>query len=324
MKAYKHFIYSMFSICLFLLSFESNGQTLNGEDTYNPNSNREYLRSDIVFRRSVVRMLDLREKHNLPLFTEGEELSKYILEAAMKGDLKIYANDSLLEDQQLSTRELKAALEIPEDLLFSEENIYLEDTEPDVSTQQTQKQENTQDDWDDDWSDGDDWENSWDEPAQETVETTPKEPEFVGSGEYFEARDLYQLLLYENIIITRKADATADYETYAIALVIPGDHPDNIKAVDQPVAFFSYKEIVEKIFRQNPEAVWVNPYDDEQNQKLEDAFNMRLFSSYIIKVNNPQDDPLMDQYQGTPEMGILMAREKMYELLEFEQELWEH
>ena len=48
-----------------------------------------------------------------------------------------------------------------------------------------------------------------------------------------------------------------------------------------------------------------------------------LFSSYIIRVSNPDDAYLVDIY-GTPEKGIVASYKTMYELLEYEHNLWEY
>ena len=69
------------------------------------------------------------------------------------------------------------------------------------------------------------------------------------------------------------------------------------------------------------ESSWA--YNDAEHRNLADAFELRLFSSYIAKVSNPDDEWLVDIYGGDPYTGILASEWKAFELLEFEHNLWE-
>ncbi|MFC7666475.1 hypothetical protein ACFQT0_02830 [Hymenobacter humi] len=58
-------------------------------------SHRPIPPSDQMFRKSIWRQVDLREKQNKPMFSEGKEISRIILEAVKRGELQAYKSDSL-------------------------------------------------------------------------------------------------------------------------------------------------------------------------------------------------------------------------------------
>jgi len=87
--------------------------------------------------------------------------------------------------------------------------------------------------------------------------------------------------------------------------------------------FLQIIQIAEKVFRDNPKALWFNPYNDAEHRNLEHAFELRLFSSYLIKISNPSDEYLVDTYGGDPKTGIMASQWKAFELLEYEHNLWE-
>ena len=76
-------------------------------------------------------------------------------------------------------------------------------------------------------------------------------------------------------------------------------------------------------FRNDPRAIWFNSQNDSEHRNMADAFDLRLFSSYLIKVSNPKDQYLADIYTGTAKQAILAAQWKANELMEYEHNLWE-
>jgi gliding motility associated protien GldN len=112
------------------------------------------------------------------------------------------------------------------------------------------------------------------------------------------------------------------YDVHAVTILVPSDHPANIKGIELPVASFAYRDLC-KILKDNPNAVWYNPQNDAQHHNIQDAFDLRLFSSYIIKVSNPDDAYLVDIYGGDQNKGIMASQWAAFELLEYEHNLWE-
>ena len=57
---------------------------------------------------------------------------------------------------------------------------------------------------------------------------------------------------------------------------------------------------------------------------MTDAFLLRLFSSSITKIANPNDDRLVDIYSKDKKRAALASQEAEYHLIDFESQLWEH
>jgi len=246
---------------------------------YNPLSVRPVHVSDIMWKKGILRAMDLREKQNTPLFARNKEITKLILDAVAKGDITPYANDSLTT--KLTIDQFTENITVPaEGPVLTEEEKQIKLLEGDSSVLQS-------------------------------------------SGvEYFGARDLYQLQLTEDMLFDKQRSRLY-YDILAVTVIIPSDLKKNIRAIEFPVASFSYKELVEKVFKDNPKALWFNVQNDQQHKNLADAFDLRLFSSYIIKVSNPADARLEDIYGGDQLKGIRASQWAAMEILEYEHHLWE-
>jgi len=251
----------------------------NGDTGYNPLSVRPIHVSDIMWKKSIIRAIDLREKQNKPLFSKNKEISRLLLDAVKNGDVTPYANDSL--DRKLTIDEFNEAILIPK------EGATLTEEEKQI--------------------------------LRESGDTSA----FAGSGdEYYFPTDLYQMEIREDMIFDKQRSRLY-YDVIALTMYVPADHPQNIKGIQTVIASFSYKELVEKVFKDNPKAIWFNVQNDQQHKNLADAFDLRLFSSYIIKVSNPYDSYLVDVYGGDQQKGIMASQWAAMEILEFEHNLWE-
>ena len=280
-------------LCLSLsIAWAQNTSRYDTEDGYNPFSSKDIHKSDIMWKKSIVRAVDLREKQNEPIFSRDREITRIIMDAVEAGMVKAYKTDSLSMGTVLTVEEFKENIKIPgaESELTEEEQAFADAFEAD-------------DAWGDDGG------------GEEDTEADD-------AGNYFFPRDLYQLQIIEDMIFDKQRSVMY-YDILAVKMIVPADHPDNIRGIETPVAFFSYEELVEQVFTDNPKAIWYNPYNDAEHRTLYEAFELRLFSSYIIKVSNPQDSYLVDVYGGDPQTGILASQWKAFELLEFEHNLWE-
>lgn len=309
-------ILSLFSFVVFAQKLPNKNANLK---SYSPYSLKDLQEYEIMHKKTVIRMLDLREKQNEPLFTQGQELTKLIIEGIHEGVITAYENDSLWDGRALTTSEFMDNLRIPD---VDMEYESLMDSEDDDAWSE---ENNTEwgDDIDDSYDDTDvlDEDDPYADPFAD--EDFSSEITFGNTGEHFTPRDLYLIEFKENVLFSKKS-MEAEYDILAITLFIPADHPDNILGIDIPVATFSYKELVEHVFRDNPDANWVNPFNDSENRNLEQAFETRLFTSYIIYISNPNNDFLVDLYGGDPEKGIMASQWKAFEMLENEQYLWEY
>jgi len=261
------------------------------EDGFNPFSTKNIHKSDIMWKKTIVRAVDLRERQNEPIFSKDKEITRIMIEAVKAGLIQAYATDSLSLGKVLTTDEFLEKTKIPsaeaelseEEKAFAQANEASDDSDP------------------------------WGSTATEEVST---------GGNYFYPKDLYQMQLIEDMIFDKQRSVMY-YDILAVKMFVPADHPDNIRGIESPIASFSYKELVEKVFKNNPKAIWFNPQNDSEHRTLDEAFELRLFSSYIVKVSNPQDAFLVDVYGGDPAVGILASQWKAFELLEFEHNLWE-
>lgn len=261
------------------------------EDGFNPFSTKNIHKSDIMWKKTIVRAVDLRERQNEPIFSKDKEITRIMIEAVKAGLIQAYATDSLSLGKVLTTDEFLEKTKIPS----AEAQL----TEEELAFQQA--------------NEGSDESDPWGSAATDVVAT---------GGNYFYPKDLYQMQLIEDMIFDKQRSVMY-YDILAVKMFVPADHPDNIRGIESPIASFSYKELVEKVFKNNPKAIWFNPQNDSEHRTLDEAFELRLFSSYIVKVSNPQDAFLVDVYGGDPAVGILASQWKAFELLEFEHNLWE-
>ena len=250
------------------------------QDGYNELSVRPVHTSDIMYQKTVVRALDLREKQNEPIFSRNKEITALLIYGVDKGLIKAYTNDSLAS--QLTAVEFSKKLASPNALEVSEDTIdsYLQ------------------------------YGAGW----RAIVESL--------KSERYTARDLYQLEFKENVLFDKQRSKMY-YDIQTITVYIPADHPMNTKGIQIPVATFSYKEVAEKLFKDNPKAIWYNTENDQSNKNLADAFELRLFSSYIIKVSNANDKYLTDIY-ADPKTAVMASSWAASALMEYEHHLWEY
>jgi len=267
------------SILVFALMSVATG-SIFAQDGYNELSMRPIHSSDVMYQKTVVRALDLREKQNEPLFSRNREITALLIDGVNNGIVKAYENDSL--KSQLSIAGFSEKLLSPASASISQDTVdsYLEY--------------------------GPDW--------RLIVENM--------KNEKYYARDLYQLEIKENVLFDKQR-STMYYDLQTITVFIPADHPMNTRGIQIPVASFSYKEVAEKLFKDNPKAVWYNVQNDRENKNFADAFDLRLFSAYIIKVSNANDAYLTDIYSDQKK-AIMASSWAASALMEYEHNLWEY
>ena len=242
--------------------------------------------SDVMFRKTVWRTMDLREKQNRPMFSKNREISKILIEAVQRGELPIYTSDSLERGRTKTLQEFTEVLTVPR------EDVQLTDEEKKF------QQENSSD---------------WGDAGATAAPAATAGPEF-----YF-AKQLYLIELMEDIVFD-EARSRMYNDIKAITLYVPADAPGNIRGIQSPLGTFKYSDVV-KVFRNDPNALWFNPQNDAQHKNLADAFSLRLFSSYITKVSNPGGDDLVSMY-GSGKQSLFAAQRIAEEIIEYESSLW--
>ena len=272
-----------------MLSYGAVAQQVSTTQSSNPSA-RPIPESDVLFKKTVWRKIDLREKQNRPLFSENREITKVLIEAVKSGELVAYKTDSV--NVPLSREEFLA-------------NMTGKDmggglTEEEIAAGFGQEEED-----DDAWG-----------AALGTTATQETGPV---SNEFF-AKQLYLLELKENVVFDKKRSRMY-HDIQTISIKVPATL--NPLGFEQTVGSFKMSDLV-KVFRNNPEtAIWYNAQNDAQHKNLADAFDLWLFSSYITKISNPNDRALGDIYGGGKK-GLLAAQEALEALIEYEYSLWSY
>lgn len=252
--------------------------------------------SDIMYKREVWRVVDLREKQNQPMFSANREITKIIMDAVKRGDLPVYKDDSL--NKQLTIAEYQKAVVKPGEEIVETEEDRQARAEADRQLAQIEAAKRRQ--------------QGANYRAPAAVETAA-----AGPIEY-SPRDIKKMEIKENVIFDKKRSRMY-YDIQAITLKVP----NAVTGFDDIIGAFAYKDLV-KVFRDHPkEAIWYNVQNNAQHKNLADAFDLRLFSSYIKKVSNTSDDDLKSIHGGS-QQAILAAQRAMEEMIEFENGLWSY
>lgn len=246
--------------------------------------------SDVMYRKTIWRTVDLREKQNKPMFAQNHQITKIIVDAAKRGELQPYRSDSLAATFTLEDFNKK--------LIVPEAGPQLSEEEKKLGFEE----ESANADWGDAGGKKDG--GAAKSAASSVVEYLPKQ--------------LYQLEIKEDMVFDKKRSRMY-HEIQTVTLIIPAG--ETSKGYDLPVATFKFADLA-KVFRNNPEsAIWFNGNNTAQHKNLADAFDLWLFSSYITKVSNPDDKTLSDIYGG-PQEGILAAQQVAGDMIEYEYNLW--
>ena len=74
--------------------------------------------------------------------------------------------------------------------------------------------------------------------------------------------------------------------------------------------------------------MYYNLQNPGKHLNLSDAFELRLFNAPIVKISNPQDLDIRQQYSdelaSDPLKVIVIQQKYEYDLMEYESELWEY
>ncbi|WP_082780298.1 gliding motility protein GldN [Rufibacter sp. DG15C] len=272
-------------------------QLLAKSDSANPSA-RPIPASDVMFKKTVWRLIDLREKQNKPMFSPGKEITKLIVDAVKRGELQPYATDSL--NRPITPQEFLAAISPDQGgaTALTEEEKKAGFGTADVAT-----------------------DDGWGAPATPAKggKTAAAAAPMTASNELF-ANQLYQMELKEDVIFDKKRSRLY-HDIQAISITVPSKY--NALGIEKPAASFKYSELA-KVFKAHPdEALWFNQQNDAQHKNLSDAFDLWLFSSYITKVSNVGNERL-DEVYGSGKKGLLAAQQAMEELIEFEYSLWSY
>lgn len=283
---------------------------------FNPLSLRPTHTSNVMYKTTLWRRVDLREKINQPMFSKGAEITKHLIDGVKAGVLDAYANDSLAT---------KLTLEQFNERLFKKfEGGGLSQAEIDAGFGTTDD-----DGWgggapataggaDDGWGDG-----GAAEPAATNSMSRPANKPAVNpnadNGYEMFANELYVIEVREDWVFDKQRSRQYN-DIQTITIMIPAEV--SADGLEKPLASFKYKDL-EVYFRSNPNCIWYNAANTAQHKNLADAFELRLFSGRIIRKSDPRGRYLEDIYKS-PKAGLLKSQELEYELMEKEHNLWEY
>ena len=287
-------------------------------------SHRPIPLSDQMFRKSIWRQVDLREKQNKPMFSEGKEISRVILDAVRRGELQAYKNDSLTTtltstEVQGNNSYVDAVDKLSADEIaagFKPESGGAGDgwggAGPKKLTAKKMPKLNAAGKPMKDKKGKVIMVNA---PAAATVAASAKP-----AGNEYRPKDIYEMEIKEDMIFDKKRSRMY-HDIKSITLLVPSTLKMNTSGIEKPIGTFKYSDLV-KVFRANPQnAIWFNAENDAQHKNLADAFELWLFNSYITKVSNAGDSRLDDIYGGA-QQGILAAQQTSADLIEYEYNLW--
>ncbi len=264
---------------------------------FNPNSIRPIHENDIMYKKRVWRRMDLKEKQNKGFFATNSEITKIIIDAVNAGTLTPYKSDSLTG--RLAKEDFIENMKLPDEGGgLTEEEKALGFTEDDGG-------------WGGGGGWGEDGEGAPDGEAAPVVEEVP---------DLFFANQITLLEIVEDIIFDRKRSRLY-YDIQAVKMIIPADQFPS--GLEKTVATFKYKDLAELFQSMPKEAIWFNRQNSREHKNLADAFDLRLFSARIIKVENPDDNYITDVYDESPKQGVMASQWLEDEIIGYEHDLWE-
>ncbi len=279
---------------------------LNINEQYNPNSLNPIPLYEQHYKVRVWRAIDLQEKQNKGFFAKNGEISKFIVDAIMSGEIAdIYATDSLttklpkdefVKRQQMEAADVKEPWNPTTDYYTDDIKSYNGKNYRALTDSKGANPESSPNEW------------------TETSE---------GKAANYYPSDMTMLNIMEDIIFDKRRSRLY-YDIQGIELAIPGSKTKT--GFNTSLCWIKYKDL-EKVFRAHPEkAVWFNRYNTAQNKNFADAFLLRLFKGALTKVENPDDETIAQIFinNGRPYREAVMAMEwNEMMLMEKEHNLWE-
>jgi gliding motility associated protien GldN len=322
-----------FTLAALTASFAARAQE-QATSTATTGAIRQIPVSDQMFRKTITRAIDLREKQNRPMFSDGKEISRVIIDAVKRGELQAYKNDSVTST--FTAKEMSSNMSYAIEAPISADADGGDWGAP-AAPKSSAKKKPVDDGWGAPVA-------STPKPATKRVavldakgkpvkkngktvyKTVPVSsvasvapPAPATSAEY-RPKDIYQMELTEEMIFDKKRSRMY-HQIKTISLKLPSTLATNTSGLEKNIATFKYSDLV-KVFRNNPQtAIWFNAQNDAQHKNLADAFELWLFNSYITKVSNPAGDDLASQY-GSEREGLLAAQQTAADLVEYEYNLW--
>ncbi|MBD8488328.1 gliding motility protein GldN [Echinicola sp. CAU 1574] len=143
------------------------------------------------------------------------------------------------------------------------------------------------------------------------------------NGDSIFVKNIYYLDFKEDFLFD-KHHSQVKFDIKYLHLVMPSQ--TNSNAGQKTIAYIRYKDFYE-YFKNHPEAKWINFSNTSKDLSYSQAFDLRLFRSVVRKYSNADDAliaDMVDPNNATPELQAFLDGLKFeYDLLEFENSLWE-
>lgn len=274
-------------VMLALLLIASGLFAQSTEGQYNEWSVNAIRKDDQMFRKALWFRIDMREKQNVPFFADGNEITRLLIDAVKSGHIRPFKNDSLTT--RMSLDEFEENLKIPKD------------------------------DGDDDFIDGEKFDENDDVWTEGDTKSGKPKSVVVNTADEYLPKQLYVIEMKEDLIFDKRRSRMYE-DMLAITIIIPGEQ--TAAGIDRELATFSYKELCEQVFANNPNALWHNPRNSAQSHNLKDAFTMHLWRGTLVKYENPKNGRIVDMYSGG-KAALMAAERAIAQLMEYEALLWE-
>lgn len=273
------------ALIIFLVGFIS-ADSFAQEDKaiYNEMSVYPIPYTNQMFKRTVWRRMDLKEKQNRPFFSTSNEITRIIIDAVNNGLLYPYIDDSL--NKRMSKEQFLENLKLPTD-------------DPDDFGAA-----------DAGFGDSGGWASSgW---GDDEADAGP-------SVQYYDATQLNIMRIKEDMIFD-KVRSRLYWDILSFELIIPAT--EVATGIEKTVGVFAYKDL-EKLFRSMPDrAIWYNRQNTAHHRNMADAFLLRLFNARVVKVSNPRNDWIQD-VSPDQRAALIQSQQEELRLIEYEHNLWE-
>lgn len=249
----------------------------------------EVHESQIMFKKTIWRRMDLTEKQNKTFNSRNNELSRLLLMAVADGLIKPYMTDSCLNL-------------MPDDVLQSNTTV--------------ERQGMSGGGFDGGFDGG--FGGGFGEPAA-TTSTTEAKVDAI-------PKELFSVLyLKEDLIFDRNRSRMYWYiRTISVALPGSAGAAWNPAGFEKMVAHFRYEDVVNLVRGPYADrAIWYNNENQAQHRNIGDALELRLFNAPITKISNAENLDIR-QIVSDPFEAILLQQKYEYDLMEYESELWEY
>lgn len=251
----KKFVNFIILICL-LISVTGELWAQEASLGYNQNSVYPITDANQMYKRTVWRRMDLKEKQNRPFFSTSNEITRVLIDAVESGTLYPYEDDSL--NKRMSKEAFLENLKLPTD--------EADDFGADEGFQ------------DDSWADA-----GWGDETTTEQDISP----------YYDASQLTIIRLKEDMIFD-KVRSRLYYDIQSVELIIPADQ--TATGLEKTVGVFKYKDLEQLFRSMPEQAIWYNRQNTAKHLNMADAFLLRLFSARVVKVSNPRNDWIQDIY----------------------------